>query len=86
MENVYEKTTSEKLLRVTSFSAKNIEKCRKFAPKPPKGLPNDVKMSPETGLFRFGGHLHFERPYEGLAYNSCLRGVKVDTEAFEKPS
>ena len=68
------------------FSAKNMEKCRKFAPKPPKGLPNDVKMLPETELLRFGGHLHFERPYEGLAHNSCLRGVKVDTEAFEKPS
>jgi len=41
-------------------------------------------MSSETGFFRFGGHLHFARPYKGLAHNSFLRGVKVDTEAFEK--
>ena len=80
------KTTLEKVLRVTSFSKHKLEKSRKHAPKPPKGLPNDVKMSSETGLFRFGGPLHFERPYNGLAHNSFLRGVKVDTEAFEKPS
>ena len=83
---VDEKPTSEKLFRLTSFPARNLEKCRKFVPKPPKGLPDDVKLSSETGLFRFGGHLHFKRPYKGLAHNSCLRGVKADTEAFEKPS
>jgi hypothetical protein len=43
-QNGYEKTTSEKLFRLTSFSATNLEKCRKLAPKLSKGLPNDVKM------------------------------------------
>ena len=85
MENVHEKPTSEKLFRLTSFFAKNMEKCRNVAPKLSNVLPNDVKMSLETGFSRFGGHLHFERPYKGLAHNSCLRGVKVDTEAYEKP-
>jgi hypothetical protein len=59
-QNGHEKTTSEKLFLLTSFSAKNLEKCRKLAPKLSKGLPNDVKMSPETGFSCFGGHLHFE--------------------------
>ena len=80
IKNGHEKTTSEKLFRLTSFSATNLEKCRKLAPKLSKGLPNDVKMSPETGFSCFGGHLHFERPYKVLAHNSCLQGVKVDTE------
>ena len=83
-QNGDEKTTSEKLVRLTSFFAKNLEKCRKLAPKLSNGLRNDVKMSPESGFSRFGGHLHFERPYKGLARNSCLRGVQVDTEACEK--
>ena len=65
---------------------KNLEKYRKHAPKTPKGLPNDIKICPGTGLFHFWVHLHFERPYGRLARNSCLRGVKVDTETFEKPS
>ena len=82
--NAHEKTTSEKLFRLTSFSAKNLEKCRKPAPKLSKGFPNDVKMSPETGFSCFGGHLHFERPYTALAHISSLRGVKVATEACEK--
>jgi hypothetical protein len=43
-QNGHEKTTSEKLLRLTSFSAINLEKCKKLAPKLSKGLPNDVKM------------------------------------------
>jgi hypothetical protein len=43
-QNKHEKTTSEKLLRLTSFSAINLEKCKKLAPKLSKGLPNDVKM------------------------------------------
>ena len=55
-----------------------------FAPKLSNGLRNDVKMLPETGFSRFGGHLHFERPYYGLGYISSLRGVKVDMEACEK--
>jgi hypothetical protein len=83
-QNVHEKTTSEKLFRLTSFSATNLEKCRKLAPKLSKGLPNDVKMSPETGFSCFGGHLHFERPYTVLGHISSLRGVKVATEACEK--
>jgi len=43
-QNKHEKTTSEKLLRLTFFSAINLEKCKKLAPKLSKGLPNDVKM------------------------------------------
>ena len=82
-QNGHEKTTSEKLLRLTFLFAKNLEKCRQLAPKLSQGLPNDVKMSPETGFSRFGGHLHFERPYMVLRHISSLRGVKVATAACE---
>jgi hypothetical protein len=43
-QNKHEKTTSEKLLRLTFLSAKNLRKCGKLAPKLSKTLPNDVKM------------------------------------------
>jgi len=62
-QKTHAKTTSEKLLRLTFFSAKNQDEGRKLAPKLSNGLPNDVKMSPETEFFRFSGHLDFERPY-----------------------
>ena len=83
-QNGHEKTTSEKLVRLTSFSAKHLKKCRKLTLKLSKWLPNDVKMSPESGFSCFGGHLHFERAYEDLDHNSYLRGVKVVTEPWEK--
>ena len=82
-QNTHEKTTSEKLFRLTFFSAKNQDEGRKLAPKLSNGLPNNVKMSPGTGFSNFGGHLHFERPYTVLGHISCLRSVKVATEARE---
>ena len=83
-QTTYEKTTSEKLFRLTSFSAKKWKSAENLRQSSKKGLPNDVKMSPETEFFRFWGHLHFERQYHGLSHISSLRGVKVATEACEK--
>ena len=55
----------------------------------PKGLQNAFKIVVWGFIPSFseiGRNLRFERPYVGLALNSKLRGVKADTEAFEKPS
>ena len=39
-QKTHAKTTSEKLLRLTFFSAKNQDEGRKLAPKLSNGLPN----------------------------------------------